>query len=184
MVDHIETYLISTCNERSNCLESPTPCKLTRACNNLEVLLLLSVLCQCFWFIFLLPDVTWNCPMVQRYFSVLTLFLVDLIMLLARRVAALKEGLAFSMDFDKLLIKSRLCDRWVLQSLFRSHEMTNLQERHHCSTLLMDCPLPIWNLMVTLSDIIVSKSSVESFLTGFSCKASPRWWLFKSSAES
>ena len=188
MVDHIETYLIIACDERSNRLESATPCKLARACNNLEVQLLLSVLCRRFLFLFLLPDVSWNRPMIQRYVSVLTLFLVNLIMLSymlsAGRVAALKEGLAFSMRFDKFIVKSRLCVRWALHSLFGCHEITNLQEKHYRPTSLTDCPLPMWNLMVTLSDIMVSKSSVDSFLTGFSCKASPRWWSFKSSAES
>ena len=103
MVDHIETYLIITCNERSNCLESPTPCKLARACNNLEVQLLLSILCQRFWFIFLLPDVAWNCPIVQRYFSVLTLFLVDLIMLSARWLP-LKKALRFPWTLINFLL--------------------------------------------------------------------------------
>ena len=115
MVDRIETYLIITCDECSNRLESSTPCKLARTCNNLEVQLLLSVLCWRFRFLFLLPDVSWNCPMVHRYFRVLTLFLVDLIMLTymltARRVAALEESLAFSIYFDKLVVKSRLCVR-------------------------------------------------------------------------
>lgn len=113
MVDRIETYLIITCNEHSNRLESATPCKLARACNNLEVQLLLCILCR--HFLFLFPDVSWNRPMIQRYVSVVTLFLVNLIMLSymlsAGRVAALKEGLAFSMGFDKFLVKSRLCVR-------------------------------------------------------------------------
>src|SRR5271155_1971544 len=59
---------------------------------------------------------------------------------------------------------------------------TYLQVLHHLpfSSRYFSCA--ILNLTVTLSDMIVRRSRVESFFTVFSSSSAPHWWLVRSSS--
>jgi len=60
-----------------------------------------------------------------------------------------------------------------------SQSTTYLQTLHHLSVSISYLSSPTLNFTVTLSDIIIRRSHVESFFMGFSWSSSPRWCLLR-----
>jgi hypothetical protein len=92
-------------------------------------------------------------------------------MLTTRGISPLVEGLPLSVRLDKMVVKPGPTAVLVsLTSTSIRKKLTYLQILHQRPTSVTKLSADTLNLTVTLSDIIVKRSSIDSFLTGFACK--------------
>jgi hypothetical protein len=110
--------------------------------------------------------------------SFLAPLFVDFVMLskvlTTRGIPSLVEGLSLSIRLDEMVVKPGPTTILVsCTSTSIQNELTYLQILHQRPVSVTKLSADILNLTFTLSDIIVRRSSVESFLTGFACKLEP-----------
>lgn len=177
------TYLIISCDKLRYCVKSACSREFLWTYDLREVQLLLLLLfcqwtshCRRFLFFHFPPYWTWDRPMVNWYIFLFAPFLVKLIVLTnmqaAGGVSSFMECFSLSMHFYKFVIIP--CTLVSNVTLYIFHIIAYLHGLHHLPLSVMNLSVPILNFTVTLSDIIVRRSRVKSFLTGFSSSSGPR----------